>query len=126
MKTRKRFRAAVLMGATASMLAFATGAMAQNQNSNGNTWPYATTGRLAPVLAVVGDIAFQPGETAPSGAAPGENWTSPKRPYTSPSLWQSQEASSNQIEAMPPDAFALLGDLQYQVGQYSDFEGSFD
>ena len=27
---------------------------------------------------------------------------------------------------MKPDAVALLGDLQYQVGQYSDFEGSFD
>ena len=27
---------------------------------------------------------------------------------------------------MKPDAVALLGDLQYQVGQYSDFEQSFD
>ena len=27
---------------------------------------------------------------------------------------------------MKPDAVALLGDLQYQVGRYSDFEGSFD
>ena len=27
---------------------------------------------------------------------------------------------------MKPDAVALLGDLQYQVGRYSDFEQSFD
>ena len=50
----------------------------------------------------------------------------PKTPYTSTSLWQSQEATANQIETMKPDAVALLGDLQYQVGQYSDFEQSFD
>ena len=52
--------------------------------------------------------------------------TTPKAPYTSTSLWQSQEATANQIETMKPDAVALLGDLQYQVGQYSDFEQSFD
>ena len=27
---------------------------------------------------------------------------------------------------MKPDLVAILGDLQYQVGQYSDFEGSYD
>ncbi len=74
-----RFRAAVLMGAAASVLAFAAGAKAQNQNSNDNQWrltirrhdnpwPYAKTGR-SPVLAVVGDIACQPGETEPNGEA---------------------------------------------------------
>ena len=52
--------------------------------------------------------------------------TTPASPYTSTSLWQSQEATANQIEAMQPDAVALLGDLQYQVGQYQDFEQSFD
>ena len=42
MKTiRGRFRAAVLMGAAASVLVFAAGAKAQNQNSNDNPWPYA-------------------------------------------------------------------------------------
>ena len=68
MKTiRGRFRAAVLMAAAASVLAFAAGAKAQDHNDNGsihihndNTWPYATTGK-SPVLAVVGDIACQPG-----------------------------------------------------------------
>ena len=59
------------MGAAASVLVFAAGAKAQNHNDNAtmastirandNPWPYATTGR-SPVLAVVGDIACQPGE----------------------------------------------------------------
>ena len=65
MKTiRGRFRAAVLMGAAASVLAFAAGAKAQNHmtdSTNDNTWPYATTGK-SPVLAVVGDISCQPGD----------------------------------------------------------------
>ena len=73
---RGSFRAAVLMAAAASVLAFAAGAQAQNQNSNrngdphsnDNTWPYAKTGQ-SPVLAVVGDIACQPGETEPTGEA---------------------------------------------------------
>jgi len=126
MKTiRRRFRAAVRLGAAASVLALATGAMAQNPNLNSNTWPYATKGH-SPVLAVVGDIACQPGETEPTGEKAGENCDAPKAPYTSTSLWQSQEATANQIEAMQPDAVALLGDLQYQVGQYSDFQGSFN
>jgi acid phosphatase type 7 len=139
-----RFRAAVLMGAAASVLVFPGGAMAQNQNSNGNqwpwgnpsaqqdnTWPYATIGR-SPVLAVVGDIACEPGEVengvvvTPTGEANNELCSNPKSPYTPTSLWKSQEATANQIENMKPDLIAIVGDLQYQVGQYSDFEQSFD
>jgi hypothetical protein len=134
---RGRFRAAMLMGAAASVLAFAAGAKAQNQNdnhwwngnphSNDNTWPYARTGR-SPVLAVVGDIACQPDQDFVSGGGESAHETcdTPKSPYTSTSLWPSQEATANQIEAMKPDAVALVGDLQYQVGQYQDFEKSFD
>ncbi|MGD0134683.1 MAG: hypothetical protein ABSE57_21750 [Bryobacteraceae bacterium] len=126
MKTsRERFRAAMLMGAAASVLAFAPGAKAQNPNFNNNPWPYATTGR-SPVLAVVGDIACQPGETEPSGESGHEACGNPKSPYTSTSLWQSQEATANQIANMKPDLVAIVGDLQYQVGQYSDFENSYD
>ncbi|HXN98357.1 MAG TPA: hypothetical protein VN881_04745 [Candidatus Acidoferrales bacterium] len=127
----QRFRAAALIGAVALALAFAAGTRAQNQNFNGNPnsndnmWPYASTGKL-PVLAVVGDIACQPGEVEPTGEAAHELCTNPKSPYTNTSLWQSQEATANQIETMKPDLVALLGDLQYQVGQYSDFENSFD
>jgi acid phosphatase type 7 len=128
---RGKFRAALLIGAAASVLVFAVGAGAQDHNDkddphhNDNKWPYATTGK-SPVLAVVGDIACQPGETEPTGEANHELCINPKSPYTSTSLWQSQEATANQIEAMKPDAVAIAGDLQYQVGQYSDFEQSFD
>ena len=127
-----RFRAAMFMGAAASVLVFATGAMAQNQNPNGspnsnnNAWPYATPHRSAPVLAVVGDVSCEPGETEPTGESAHENCLTPKAPYTTTSLWQSQEATANQIETMRPDLVAIVGDLQYQVGQYSDFENSYD
>jgi hypothetical protein len=129
----RTFRAVALVSAAALALAFAAGTRAQNQDSNSNddrhsnnnTWPYAKRGR-SPVLAVVGDIACQPGETEPAGEAGHEICLNPKAPYTSTSLWQSQEATANQIEAMKPDLVAIVGDLQYQVGQYSDFEQSFD
>jgi hypothetical protein len=120
------------MAAAASVLAFTVGARAQDHNDkddphhNDNSWPHATTGK-SPVLAVVGDIACQPGEEVADEAG-NEVCSDPATPpaYTSTSLWQSQEATANQIENMKPDAVALLGDLQYQVGRYSDFEGSFD
>ena len=122
MKTiRGRFRAAMLMGAAASVLAFAPGAKAQNPNSNDNPWPYATTG-ASPVLAVVGDVACQPGETEPSGEKAGENCSGD----TAQNLYASQAATAKQIENMKPDLVALVGDEQYQVGQYSDFENSYE
>ena len=116
MKTiRGRFRAAMLMGAAASVLAFAAGAKAQN------AWPYATAGR-SPVLAVVGDVACQPGATEPSGEKGGENCIGD----TAQNLFASQAATARQIENMKPDIVALVGDEQYQVGQYSDFENSYE
>jgi hypothetical protein len=126
MKTMQgRFRATVLMGAAALVMVFAAGAMAQDRDSNDNHWPYKEVHRT-PVLAVVGDIACQPGETEPTGEAGNELCINPKAPYTATSLWQSQEATANQIETMKPDAVAITGDLQYQVGEYTDFEQSFD
>src|SRR5579862_6512598 len=126
-----RFRAALLLAAAASVLVFAVGALAQDHNDkddthhNDNKWPYARTGK-SPLLAVVGDISCQPAEAEPAGESAHELCGNPKSPYTSTSLWQSQEATANQIETMKPDLIALVGDLQYQVGQYSDFEQSFD
>ncbi len=137
MKTMSgRFRAALLLVAATSVVVFAVGVRAQDhRDKNDNTWPHAAPTRKSPVLAVVGDIACQPGETEPTGEAANEICINPKTPYygannptvpPSYSLWESQEATANQIETMKPDAVALLGDLQYQVGQYSDFVGSFD
>jgi hypothetical protein len=128
-----RFRAAVLIAAAASVVAFAAEAKAQSPHSSDNPRPYNKPQR-SPVLAVVGDISCQPG-TEVSGESSKETCTDPKAPYsgtnsTPPgppySLWQSQEATANQIETMKPDAVAIVGDLQYQVGRYSDFEQSFD
>ena len=121
-----RFRAAALIGAAALPLAFAAGTRAQNQNwpygnpTPDNTWPYARIGR-SPVLAVVGDVACQPGEE-PSGEKAGENCDGD----TAQNLNASQAATAKQIENMKPDLVALLGDEQYQVGQYSDFQNSYD
>jgi hypothetical protein len=131
-----RVRAAALMGAAVLALAFGAGTRAQNQdsqgqNSNGNhwpygnptpdnTWPYEKIGR-SPVLAVVGDVACQPGEE-PSGEKAGENCAGD----TAQNLYASQAATAKQIENMKPDLVALLGDEQYQVGQYSDFQNSYD
>jgi hypothetical protein len=122
-----------------AVLAFAAGAKAQNPNSNDNPsrqdnpswkdnpsgqdnpWPYATTGR-SPVLAVVGDVACQPGETEPSGEKAKENCVGD----TAQNLLASMAATSKQIENMKPNLLAIVGDLQYQVGQYSDFENSYE
>ena len=133
MKTIGRsFREAVLMGAAASVMVFAPGAKAQNQNSNynpwsngnsapnDNPWPYNKLQR-SPVLAVVGDVACQPGETEPGGEKAGENCVGD----TAQNLYASQAATAKQIENLKPDLVALVGDEQYQVGQYSDFENSY-
>ena len=117
-----RFRATLFMGTTASVLIFAAGAMAQDQDSYGNRWPYATTNRSAPLLAVVGDVACQPGETEPGGEKANENCVGD----TKQNLYASQAATAKQIEKMKPDLVALVGDEQYQVGQYSDFENSYE
>ncbi|HTU51772.1 MAG TPA: metallophosphoesterase [Acidobacteriaceae bacterium] len=139
MKTiQSGLRMAVLMGAGVAVLAFATGAKAQNQNSNkkwwlnlrgwssgnwvpnDNPWPYNKL-QNPPVLAVVGDVACQPGEEE-SGEKAGENCSGD----IAQNLVLTQAVTAQQIENMKPDLVALLGDEQYQVGQYSDFENSYE
>ena len=124
MKTiNTRFRAALLMGTAASVLAVTASAQAQNRNSQNqnNNWPYATTDG-SPVLAVVGDVACQPGETEPTGEKANENCVGD----TTQNLYASQAATARQIEKMKPNLIALVGDEQYQVGQYLDFEQSYE
>jgi hypothetical protein len=134
---RKGFRAALLMAGAVSVLAFAAGARAQDKKDNDDSH---SSDHKSPVLAVVGDVSCQPGgeielsSTAsvngtvlePKGEAKSEFCFNPKTPYTPTSLWQSQEATANLIETMKPNAVALVGDLQYQVGQFLDFENSYD
>ena len=135
---REKFRAALFIAAAASVLVFAGAAMAQNQNSNNNQWSYSkgwSSGNWVPngnpwpynklqgppVLAVVGDVACQPGEEE-SGEKAGENCSGD----IAQNLLASQAATAQQIENMKPDIVALVGDEQYQVGQYSDFENSYE
>ena len=138
MAIQGRLRAAVLMGAAATVLAVATGAKAQNPSSNNNPWasvpgwsagnwvpndkpwPYNEV-RHVPVLAVVGDVACQPGEEE-SGEKGGENCSGDLKQ----NLLESQAATAQQIENLKPDRVALVGDEQYQVAQYSDFENSYE
>jgi len=140
-----RFRAALLVGAAASLLAFTARAKAQDRNDDSwrhdDSWLFNRPQR-SPVLVVVGDVACQPDADFDTGEAGNETCDTPKSPYTSTtpfknaagmtivgppySLWQSQEATANQIESIKPDAVALLGDLQYQVGKFQDFEKSYD
>ena len=88
---------------------------------NDNPWPYSNAADVPPVLAVVGDVACQPGEEE-SGEKAGENCSGD----TAQNLLASQAATAQQIENMKPDLVALVGDEQYQVGQYSDFENSYE
>src|SRR5579872_5001331 len=99
---------ATLTGALASLLAFAPGLKAQDRDhdrdqdhdshTNTNVWPYARAHR-APLLAVVGDVACQPGATEPTGEKAGENCAGD----TVQNLVASQAATAKQIENMKPD-----------------------
>jgi hypothetical protein len=105
---------------TAALALGAGGVFAASSSFPGDSpWPYAGTSD-SPLLAVVGDIACQPGP-----AVEAEKSTDV---CGSPTLGgpQAQAATANQIENDHPDLVALLGDEQYQVGRYEDFTGSFD
>ncbi len=139
MKTiQGRFRAAMLIAAAVAVLACATGAKAQTPSSTNNPWsalpgwssgnwvpndkpwPYGELQHV-PVLAVVGDVACEPGAEE-TGEKAGENCSGD----TVQNLKLSQAATAQQIENMKPDRVALVGDEQYQVAQYSDFENSYE
>jgi hypothetical protein len=104
--------ALLVLGVVASSVVAAEGWLSGSTND----WPYAPPGK-APVLATVGDISCQPG-AAPETEKSSDLCTSTRN--------QAQAATANQIEALKPDLVAVLGDLQYQVGRYEDFTGSYD
>src|SRR6185437_12469342 len=72
-------------------------------------------------LAAVGDIACEPDDD--DNAA---NPASLKCGSQSLGGYDAEFATAKQTLALKPDAVALLGDEQYQVGKLSDFEGSFE
>ena len=85
-----------------------------------NDWPY--TGQTGSyTLATVGDIACEPDDAENAG-------TPAQLKCGSDSLgWPARRVRHGAAgDAMHPDAVALLGDEQYQVGKLSDFEQSFE
>ena len=104
-----------------TLLAVTGGAIADQRVLN--DWPYAAAphGEDATyTLAAVGDIACEPDDA--------ENAATPSSlKCGSPSLggYAAEFATAQQADAMHPDAVALLGDEQYEVGKLTDFEQSF-
>lgn len=123
MRTRTR-RLSLIAAAvvTASVLGAAAAVAAPGIGSG---WPYETKANGPDAkdytLAAVGDIACEPDD--PDNAA-----TPSSLKCGSPSLggYDAEFATAKQADAMKPDAVALLGDEQYEVGKLSDFEGSFE
>ncbi len=120
-----RTRTLTLIGAAAVVATVLGTGAAIAAPDIGNGWPYAGTpaGDDAETftLAAVGDIACEP--------ADGDNAANPTAVTCgSPALggYAAEFATAKQAEAMKPDAVALLGDEQYQVGKLSDFEASFE
>ena len=119
----KRFpRLPIAAAAVGAVLLAATGVAAAD--SPGLDWPYSQSPGASQhdyVLAAVGDIACEPTTTDNSA-----NPASLK--CGSPSLggYAAEYATAQQAQGMHPDAVALLGDEQYEVGKLSDFENSFE
>lgn len=90
-------------------------------SGSGAATPAAAQPAKPVVLAVVGDIACEPDTP--------ENTANPAAVKCgAPGLggFVAQAATARQIQDMQPDAVALVGDEQYQVGKLSDFVNSFD
>ena len=90
--------------------------------TTGNDWPYdaAAKGQQYTLVAV-GDIACEPDDD--ENAA---NPASLKCGSQDLGGYDAEYATAQQALGYHPDAVALLGDEQYEVGKLSDFEGSFE
>lgn len=97
----------------------ATGTAAASIHGS-NDWPYAHH-ETTFTLAAVGDIACEP-DDAQNAATP----ASLKCGSATLGGLSAEFATAKQATDMHPDAVALLGDEQYQVGKLTDFEQSFD
>lgn len=119
MASRSYIIALGLVGVT--VLAVAGVAVANPQALN--DWPYAvSTGQATTyTLAAVGDIACEP-DDAENASTP----ASLKCGSATLGGLNAEYATAQQADAMHPDAVALLGDEQYEVGKLSDFEQSFE
>lgn len=108
--------------AAAGIVALGATGVAAAASHGSNDWPYAhDRSSHSFTMAVVGDIACEP--NTPDNAN-----TPASLKCGSPSLGglPAEFATAGQADAMHPDAAALLGDEQYEVGKLSDFENSFE
>jgi hypothetical protein len=119
---RAKLTTAVL-GAGAVMVA-TTGVVLAGPSAGHQDWPYggapARSARTV-TLAAVGDIACEPDNDENSG-----NPSALKCGGPTLGGMAADFATAQQAQAMHPDAVALLGDEQYEVGKLSDFEQSFE
>ena len=108
------------MAGTALAALAVTGAAAAAGHGS-NAWPYthsrADHGRHTYTLAAVGDIACEPDIP--------ENATNPGS-LKCGSKGLGEYATAGQAIGMEPDAVAVLGDEQYEVGKLVDFENSYE
>jgi acid phosphatase type 7 len=117
-----RNRRLPLLAGMVAVGVLAVAGIAAADSPNGNDWPYdsAAKGQQYTMVAV-GDIACEPNDA--------ENAATPAAlKCGSPSLggYDAEYATAQQAYSLRPDAIALMGDEQYEVGKLSDFEGSFE
>jgi len=116
-----RTRIFPLVAAGLAVLAVA-GTAAASAPADRNDWPYDASARgRAYTLVAVGDIACEPDDADNAGNPAALKCGSPAL-----GGYQAEYATAGQAYGLHPDAVALLGDEQYQVGKLSDFEGSFE
>ena len=120
-RRRRRFTS---IAAAVSITAVAAVGLAMADTSSSSGSAYAQQPRIDTTtytLAAVGDIACEP-ETDENSATP----SALKCGGPDKGGFAAENATAQQTTQMQPDAVALLGDEQYQVGKLSDFEQSFD
>jgi len=103
------------------MVIAVAGVAGASEPNTHNDWPYGAVRGQQYTLAAVGDIACEPDDT--------DNAANPAAlKCGSPDLggYDAEYATAQQAVGFHPDAVALLGDEQYEVGKLSDFEGSFE
>ena len=119
-----RRRRVTLVAAATSFTVFAATGLALADTSPASELRHAsrTTAAAATyTLVAVGDIACEP-DSDENSATPSElKCGSPDK-----GGFAAENATAEQAADMNPDAVALLGDEQYEVGKLSDFEQSFD
>ena len=120
----RRLRRVTIAASAASAALVAAAGLALASPSSSNDWPYAQQhgdSNRTYTLAAVGDIACEP-DTPENSSTP----SSLKCGSEDEGGMPAEYATAQQAYRMKPDAVALLGDEQYEVGKLSDFEQSFE